>query len=320
MSEKCKLCGFSAAAQPDFPGATAPYTPLPQFLPFIVSNQLPSPAQESVFRQMLAESIESVKYLDNRIETMRRDLEALVRRRSQKEREVTDYKSVLHPIRRLPREILCEIFLSCVIEDLGDREEEEISYLAPSSTIWILPHVSSLWRSVALSFPRMWSTVRLVGSDPDDLHEPSSRLPFLQAQLQRSASHQLTVCLAFLYGFSEDLRPLLSMLFSTSHRWKDVLIWTDIGSLGSYFSPLRNRLPSLTTLSIWNSSETAEILTPSELTMFEVAPALTTLVGHADSLYEFKLPFSHMGQSGLLEHAFPVLRYSPECRMYNASP
>ncbi|KAJ7590477.1 hypothetical protein C8J56DRAFT_748986, partial [Mycena floridula] len=120
------------------------------------SNKPPSQLEESQFRELLTESAGSLKDLDERIATMRRDLEVLVFQRASKRREVEEYRSVLHPIRRLPKEILCEIFVSCVNEDLDDDGYNRANSLTASSTIWILPRVSADWRSITLSFPRMW--------------------------------------------------------------------------------------------------------------------------------------------------------------------
>ncbi|KAJ7584249.1 hypothetical protein C8J56DRAFT_1054813 [Mycena floridula] len=98
MSETCKVCGSSETREPHSPSESS-YTSPPHLKPFIGTNISPSHIQESQFREMLRESMESRRDLDERIATMRRDLEKLVRQRARKERELEEYKSVLHPIR-----------------------------------------------------------------------------------------------------------------------------------------------------------------------------------------------------------------------------
>ncbi|KAJ7590454.1 hypothetical protein C8J56DRAFT_826342 [Mycena floridula] len=289
MSEKCKVCDFSDASEPGFPADPA-YAPLPHLLPFIGTNNPPSQSQESRFKEMLAESVGSLKDLNDRIQAMRHDLEELVRQRARKEREVEEYKLVLHPIRRLPEEILCEIFLTFVNEDL--EEDLDDTTLDASSTIWILPQVSAHWRSIAVSFARMWSTVRLLAEDFDIDRLPKT-IRMLGAQLYRSASHQLSISI-----FSDVDIPrshlLLEMLFSTSSRWKELSIYVTTKSLES-FSPLRGSLPLIATLHVWAYDRR---IVPATLNMFEFAPKLTKLIGHPHVLCKLIFPSSQTVQCG----------------------
>ncbi|KAJ7276743.1 hypothetical protein C8J57DRAFT_1583987, partial [Mycena rebaudengoi] len=63
------------------------------------------------------------------------------------------YQTILSPIRRLPPEILGEIFTFHFI--CGSSTSYPSSKRAP----WLLAQVCSHWRSVALGTPRMWSMI-----------------------------------------------------------------------------------------------------------------------------------------------------------------
>ncbi|KAJ7578012.1 hypothetical protein C8J56DRAFT_1170766 [Mycena floridula] len=296
MSKNCKLYGFSEGSDPSFPSETTYTSPL-HLLGLIDSNRSLSGIQESQFREMLTENMGSLKALDERIARMRRDLEVLVRQRAKKEREVEEYKSVLHPIRRLPKEILCEIFLSFVNEDL-EEDISESSSLEPSSMMWSLPRVSAHWRSVALPFPRMWSVVRLITND-FDMDRLLQKLCLLGVQMHRSANHELSVSIVMFNKSIPKTHPLLPILFATSSRWKDFSLFTRVNSFDS-FLPLRGSLPSMTTLHTWAYDQTSPTTT---LTMFEFAPKLTRLIGNPHLLRKFNLPFSQITEYG----------YSIEC-------
>ncbi|KAJ7590480.1 hypothetical protein C8J56DRAFT_888630 [Mycena floridula] len=260
MSETCKVCGSSETREPHSPSESS-YTSPPHLKPFIGTNISPSHIQESQFREMLRESMESRRDLDERIATMRRDLEKLVRQRARKERELEEYKSVLHPIRRLPKEILCGIFLAFVNEDLEDNVNNVVdrSSCQPRFETGRLP-----------------KTIRMLG-----------------AQLHRAASHELSISI---FSKVHILRShlLLEMLFATSSRWKELAIYITIKSLES-FSPLRGSLPSMTTLHVWAHDES---VVPATLSMFEFAPKLTKLIGHPRVLCKLILPFSQIVEYG----------------------
>lgn len=78
------------------------------------------------------------------VRSKRRTPKALIEKRKVLRQFVASYRALLSPIRRLPLEILQEIFQWC----------------PPESSIR-LTHVCSLWRSILLSSPLRWSTVHV---------------------------------------------------------------------------------------------------------------------------------------------------------------
>ncbi|KAJ7584209.1 hypothetical protein C8J56DRAFT_198738 [Mycena floridula] len=285
MPENCRLCGFSETLEPDDHHSETTRTFPAHLLSFTLSNDAPSHEEESHFRQLLSEGVQDLQNLDDRIAMMRRNLEVLVDQRASKGREVEQYKSVLHPIRRLPKEILYEIFLWFVKEDV--YEDSAVSSLNPTSTNWILPRVSRHWSSVALSFARIWSTVRLTTEDFSFTGPEKSRM--LEVQLQRSANHQLSISLLSDTDIPKN-DPLFLVLLSTSSRWKELFLLTTMKSLES-LSPLRGSLPSMTTLHVWAHRTDVPISVSS---MFEFAPKLTKLFGNPYALQKLQLPFSQI--------------------------
>ncbi|KAJ7589859.1 hypothetical protein C8J56DRAFT_585988 [Mycena floridula] len=286
---KCKVCGFSAASE-----SATRYAPAPQIKLLLESNFPPSDFQESNLREAVVEGNLCLQDLKSRIEKMRQDLEGLVREREEKEKEMTNYKDILHPIRRLPREILSEIFLSFINEEL--EEDESKSSLDPLSTQWIIPRVSRHWRSVALSLSRMWSTIRLNDEDFDIINlDDSGRqrtLLMLGVQLCRSGSYQLSISISSGLDTASS-HPLLQLLFPTSCRWKDLLLLVPVTFLPA-LGPIRGSLSSLHTLHIWPHNFTEHSPIDQDIIAFEFAPNLTTLVGNPYIFLRIVLPYAQI--------------------------
>ncbi|KAJ3530262.1 hypothetical protein NMY22_g8651 [Coprinellus aureogranulatus] len=82
-------------------------------------------------------------------------IEALVKRRSELRQGVDSHKSLLHPVRNIPSEILREIFCNT----LPERHCPPMTFSdAPLS----LTAVSRKWRDIALTTPRLWAAVHIV--------------------------------------------------------------------------------------------------------------------------------------------------------------
>ncbi|KAK0471659.1 hypothetical protein IW261DRAFT_1344264 [Armillaria novae-zelandiae] len=88
----------------------------------------------------------------NHLEVLRTRLLA---ERSHAAAELAKYHSFIAPIQQLPNEILSEIFLfACTV--MSDSVD------IVSGVPWVLSHVCSLWRSICLSSPHLWSTIIIV--------------------------------------------------------------------------------------------------------------------------------------------------------------
>lgn len=164
-------------------------------------------------------------------------------------REIAQLKKVTSPVRRLPGEVLSEIFLACVDENLLIRECLSDS-LNMRRTPWILTVVCSRWRDVALSFQRLWSTITLQldkkrDKDPDAVF-------LLNLHLERSGSHPLRIGLQILDTDTvvpEEFEHLILLLLPSSPRWNCAVFHLPL-SLFHSFPPITSSLAALQALSI----------------------------------------------------------------------
>ncbi|KAJ7589806.1 hypothetical protein C8J56DRAFT_1163615 [Mycena floridula] len=291
MADECKVCGFSASREPTFPSETPSHSLPPRIQELLSSNISPSEAEEFHLRGILSQGDHFLQNLDDRIAAMQRELKELVLERARKAAELRDCKLILNPVRRVPKELLCEIFLSFINENL--EEDETKSSLDPSATHWAVTRVCREWRGIAVSLPRMWSTMRIVQEDLDGPTGDMMTLQILGTQLHRSGTHQLSA------SFScDDLVPshhVLQTLLCTSQRWKDLHISVPVEQLAA-FTSLRGYIPSLQTLHLWDclADPVGPASTALRMDMFEFASNLKTLFGHPNALSNFKLPFSQI--------------------------
>ncbi len=131
-------------------------------------------------------------------------------------------KSIYAPIRRLPRDILIEIFHSvCDSWRLDVEEDIERDSLDMTGPLWVLGSVCGLWRDILHISPTSWARYVLVKS-PFSKHARE----ILQAYLEYTGEHPLSlVAVCYSPNLAED-GEIMSLLVQSSYRWKNVCIRT----------------------------------------------------------------------------------------------
>ncbi|KAJ7641383.1 hypothetical protein FB45DRAFT_900067 [Roridomyces roridus] len=121
---------------------------------------------------------------------------------------------VYNPILSIPPEIMEVIFVFCLPDD-KDGPPVPNSSLAPL----ILSNVCTHWRTIALSAPRLWSSIR-VNLRTKNLE---NSLSLLECWLSRARSRPLSVAVVYL-NYEENPSPeaLIQTLKHSSAHWNDV--------------------------------------------------------------------------------------------------
>ncbi len=136
------------------------------------------------------------------------------------------HKSVFAPIRRLPRDILLEIFHSVCDswrQDEYHAAEDESTHdsLDMARPLWVLGRVCGLWRDILHTSPASWARYVLV-KPPFSKHAPE----ILQTYLERTGEHPLSlVAICSRPKFAKD-REIMSLLVQSSYRWRNACIRT----------------------------------------------------------------------------------------------
>ncbi|GAW07093.1 F-box-like domain protein [Lentinula edodes] len=90
------------------------------------------------------------------------------------EQEARAYGSILHPIRKVPTEVLFNILGMVAMPRLGESLPETylpramINTLEPMRTLLAITQVCSRWREIMLSSPQFWSYISLITTNTID--------------------------------------------------------------------------------------------------------------------------------------------------------
>ncbi|EEB89405.1 hypothetical protein MPER_12498 [Moniliophthora perniciosa FA553] len=192
------------------------------------------------------------------------------------------WKGPLHPIRRLPDDVLAHIFQTCVEGDFDYLQEIEPDdpdrYPGMLNTLrspWVLGQVCRRWRSLTLSLPQFWTYFDIGWKYADDVTEYDSQLePLLALQLQRCRDLPLTVSY---YGEGADdpyasNQRLLMVLCSRSFQWANVTIRGDIAGF-NHLLPYRGLFPYLQQLHLYMEEDEWDD-EDEEAYVFQDAPSL----------------------------------------------
>ena len=173
------------------------------------------------------------------------------------------HESVLAPVRRLPYELLAQIFDSYMENGLSSQ------YTSPP---WILGHICKSWRVAALSTPSLWTRFHLTVDKNISEHRVTyALLPAYTTILQRSSNYPLS----FYYKQENDgpATVILKIIFDCAERWEDVKFVLP-ESVAMHFCRVKHRLGRLRSLAI----RLDDGITRLTLDMFTEAPKLEHIV------------------------------------------
>jgi len=178
------------------------------------------------------------------------DIEVLKEKRKRIQKSVETCNAILSPVRRLPPDILGEIFSRCLPTGRNPM-------MSAAEAPMLLTRVSSLWRSVAFTSPRIWAKLHIpLPGDPilspcpgflkakvlATRQQDFSKVMDLRCQvvkewLHRSGTSPLTISLRYPMDYVKDniytnylhqgadttvTDPLLHVILSFSRRWREL--------------------------------------------------------------------------------------------------
>ncbi|KAK0186834.1 hypothetical protein F5146DRAFT_144877 [Armillaria mellea] len=112
------------------------------------------PVDISVVKTVILALEGDIKSIDDQLNNLEALKIRLLAERSHAAAELIKYRCLVAPVRRLPNEILSEIF-SLTRTDISNSLD------VITDPPWVLSHVCSRWRSFCLSSPCLWSTVAI---------------------------------------------------------------------------------------------------------------------------------------------------------------
>jgi hypothetical protein len=176
---------------------------------------------------------------------LRATLEQVARQRDEAVDHVHRYRAILSPVRRVPTELICEIFALTL--DTVSSENKEIGKMPP----WHLGHICRSWRLSALGFPSFWSsiTVPFPPTSPNDT-------PRIQAQLLRSAQAPLKVYSVPMDDTDTPNPHVVDLVLAQCSRWSVLCINLCYSSVElCWLRPVNGRLFALEKLVLINGPD-----------------------------------------------------------------
>ncbi|KAF9069081.1 hypothetical protein BDP27DRAFT_745678 [Rhodocollybia butyracea] len=256
---RCPSCGHSSG---DTLVAIPHHTPRIDLL--LRSNERPTDDEERAFQKFVIEGESQIRSLENRIEQAKNSLNQLEADLKRTQVAVKEHKDMLNPAKRLPFDILREIFLVGVGlgTDVGSHFRSTSHSLDLNSPPWVYGRVCHFWNEVTLNTPRLWTRIKVVrrqiamkrqfyattsvtvkGREYRSTGTGGWRMPLslslLSLYLGRSGSLPLAVYLDFnsivwsSEGMTDFAQVFSAMLFLTSRRWVSLSL---AGNLPTAFS------------------------------------------------------------------------------------
>ncbi|KAK0479811.1 hypothetical protein EDD18DRAFT_1295524 [Armillaria luteobubalina] len=204
-----------------------------RIIKLLQTNTPPTPMERNSFEATLSETPGRIAELDSLILSTTSLLRYLTNDRNQALENQANATKILSPSRRLPTEMLTDIFIRC--SSLQDGSE---SPLDPGEFPWTLSHVCRKWREVAVATPELWSSIRLDFLDDRFLNGSRIREAafMLGVILDRARPHYLDVRIDYDDGISTH--PACAVLLPSVRCWKSLHITGESVDLG-FLSPCR---------------------------------------------------------------------------------
>ncbi|PBK99259.1 hypothetical protein ARMGADRAFT_496192 [Armillaria gallica] len=291
----CKGCGCVNHSIPSYrfsvTDADRSIADHPNLGKFTRSNDTPTPSEEKTLQQMISDSrkrIDQAKAQASELKELRQELllsisrvgEELVALDREQERlsdSIRDRERLLSALRRMPKEVLANIFLHTLVFPFPRVEPPPRSgdwsvFPTSRNPLSSIALVSHNWKDVLVAFPNLWSYVNIVV----DRLPSNSYARFIGKQISRSGQSPLSISISHGGGTAEaGALPdaVLTTLFTAGHR----IICLHLHLPGRYFPSLQQlplSFPILQELYLHSSSDTAEV---GQHLDFDLLPQLRVL-------------------------------------------
>jgi len=244
----CANCGHPSANDIELPA-----TPVPDLLG---GHYVASPLQERLISDAISAAQATIIQFDDQIIHLQVVMDRLIQKRDAVRTYKNLHMALIAPIRRLPPEVLSEIFINS--SNLpGERD------LTPQldKTPLLLGSICSRWRSISLSTPRLWASFTLTIRPKYQKNDAV----LANTWLARAGTCPLYISLGSLGNYQNTMRPLMQVFARYCEYWYDIHLSLPLHVLRS-LSAVKNRLPRLQRLHLDCLDESVDI--------FESAPQL----------------------------------------------
>lgn len=220
-----------------------PTSPVPAGL--LSSGVILSAHQTDMVHETISIAQSRISHIDSEITRLMDSVGELQHKRAALLTYTKNHIALVAPIRRLPSEILSEIFLHCMDPKGFGPEYDFREQPCLDKMPLLLGEICSRWRSIALSTPRLWASLSL-SIRPKYLNSDTK---LAKTWLSRSGTCPLFISLRNGKPFQNNMQRLMQVLLAHCEHWYDIRLAVNMPILRA-LSPAKNRLPMLQKLYI----------------------------------------------------------------------
>ncbi|KAJ7367372.1 hypothetical protein DFH08DRAFT_765167 [Mycena albidolilacea] len=179
------------------------------FVDRLNTNYTPSDLETSKIRALLVGPTDELARMDAEIQAMEIALGQLKEQRELLKRPIDTHRALISSIRRIPLDVLLEIFFRCL-------PSEHNALIDPAEAPLVLGHICRHWRAILYSTPMLWSSIHIPYEVPPTVGPRLARV--VETWLERSASCALSISVRSLDGGLFEDHPIISHLLPVSRR------------------------------------------------------------------------------------------------------
>ncbi|KAJ6507354.1 hypothetical protein C8R47DRAFT_91072 [Mycena vitilis] len=217
------------------------------------TNYCPPDAELAQINELLIEPCQRLTRLDGEIATMRKAIDKLAEERDAINFYVEAHRALASPIRRLPLDIIEEIFMACLPSSRN-------CVMSAKEAPVILGRICSSWRAITFSTPRLWASLHIV--EPTRPYtsavgifeaKVAQRLEVAHTWLARSATCPLSISIQCNHDTtppSPNTRLFLNVITPFASRWRNIRLVVPPKALETFLPLTEDDVPLLKNMKI----------------------------------------------------------------------
>ncbi|KAF7345524.1 F-box domain-containing protein [Mycena venus] len=282
-SSRCPQCGFQRPTGALVEAFDLHVSLGTRHYTLLNSNAPPDDSETTFIRAVVSDADARLASIDSEISKLQERLKQLEEERVLLSSYRTRNSAILSPLRRMPSEILCEIF-SWTLPSIGEALITD--HFDQTQSPWLVTRISSRWRAVSLSTPSLWSRIAI--DYRQGLKGPSTySYSLVEVQIQRAQNLKI-----HFYGCetadSGVQIQIFRLLLRHSPRWEEFSLGLT-SSLVPLLPAVRDRIHSLKRVFIhWFSPESQKAV--QSIDCFESACSLVDFNAYNEHRF---IPIAH---------------------------
>ncbi|KAJ7871021.1 hypothetical protein B0H13DRAFT_2350154 [Mycena leptocephala] len=176
------------------------------------TNFVPSEDECRDIRSLVTSQMEELEGIADEILRAEDILNSLIRERDRLEQSIDSHRALVSGARRLPYDILQEIFTACL-------PSNRYPTMSKTESPLLISHICHEWRGLVLSMPRLWASLHIQDPRDDNLFDMGNY--GLKSWLAKTGDLPLSLSY-WMTDVKNSSSLVLSTLVECSRRWEHI--------------------------------------------------------------------------------------------------